>query len=1418
MKKSGTWIRFVVGGAMVLSAVCVFAEGESSDMPTGLWEAFSEARHAVEPTRGEEAKGFLAQSPANDLVFRFNENGLTVEPGVAGQDWSLTMTLSAWGQGDAMRPAGKAEVVREGRRIEYRRKDLTEWYTNHNRGLEQGFTLQKPEGYRPLEPVVLSLDLSGGLTPTILGNGTGVSFTISSGRQAFKYEGLTAFDADGVELPAELSMVRDRLEIRVEAGDSPWPITIDPVISTETKLQGAHDDAAVDDHFGYSVAIDGATAVIGSRDDDDAGGSSGSAYVFVRYGGAWVFQAKLTASDAAADDLFGSSVSVSGDTVLVGSPGDDDVAISSGSAYVYVRSGTDWSQQQKLTANDPEAGDLFGSAVSVSGDTAVVGAYLEDGFKGVNKGAAYVFFRSGTWSLQSKLTAADSADNDVFGCSVSVSGDTALVGAMWDDDGGDASGSAYVFFRTGSSWSQQQKLTASDAAADDIFGFSVSVSGDTALIGAPTDDDGGTDSGSAYPFLRTGTTWSQQAKLVAADDATGDHFGWSVSLSADTALIGAPSDDDAGSNSGSAYVFARAVTIWSQKAKLTASDAAAEDAFGWFVSLSGDVALVGAEYDDDGGSNSGSAYAFVRSGTTWSEHAKLVAVKTVADDRFGTCVSVSGDTALIGAPRDDDGGANSGAAYVFVRSGATWSRQAKLMASDAGANDEFGTGVSAFGDTALIGAYRSDAAGYHAGSAYVFVRAGTTWSQQQQLTASDATDDDLFGFGVSLSGETALIGAHNDDVVYQWSGSAYVFVRSGTNWIEQAKLTPSDGSPLGCFGATVSVVGDTAIIGAPGDGEMGYAAGAAYAFVRSGSMWTEQAKLTASDATDDDYFGTGVSLSGDTALIGADDGDGGASNTGSAYVFSRSGTTWSQQAKLIASDGAFGDSFGSEVSLSVNVAMIGANGDDDGGTDSGSAYMFVRGGSEWLESAKLTASDAAVEDAYGYDVALSADTALVGARYDDDGASGSGSAYVYRFDCGFGAGVAANRWSMIGLPCDPGVPNTVEDVFGDNFDPADYRDTWVVYRRDEASDQYVRLALDSPLVQGHAYWIYSTESAVWDVTGTRTAYVESAECDSLDGCFEVPITPPDAPTTHRWNFVGHPGNRTSNWSGVVVLVDGVPYTPGDAETAGYVSKSIHKYTGAVYDAFDDHTPGMIGMLESQEGFWVEALPDSSGHTVKLLIPDGMSLGGPPGPPGMQENVPDETGEWYIRLIAESFNEGLIDRGNVLGQLETSADGHDSHDLTELDPFGEPYLTIVFPHSDWGDEAGDYTSDYHPSMGRIDDEWIFEVRTEDPNREIRLAWEPLRVLASEDPDPGEQRQWTLSDQSGEPLMDTMWLQDLATGELIKAADGGVIADYTFNMDGETVRAFRWYAELTALGGIFADDFESGGTSAWTEVAP
>jgi hypothetical protein len=395
------------------------------------------------------------------------------------------------------------------------------------------------------------------------------------------------------------------------------------------------------------------------------------------------------------------------------------------------------------------------------------------------------------WAEKDKIIASDGASGDYFGFSVSIDGDYALIGACDDDDNGLGSGSAYVFKRSGTTWTEEDKLTALDGAPVDRFGFSVSIDGDYAIIGADCDDDNGFNSGSAYIFKRSGTTWDQQAKLLASDGWADDVFGNSVSINGDYALIGAYGDYNGRVRTGSAYVFKRSGTTWTEEDKLTASDGASDDLFGNSVSINGDYALIGACHDDDNGPESGSAYVFKRSGTTWTEEDKLTASDGASGsgDGFGSSVSIDGDYALIGARDDNDNGFDSGSAYIFKRSGTTWDQQAKLLASDGASGDGFGSSVSIDGDYALIGAYHDFDNGPESGSAYVFKRSGTTWTEEDKLTASDGAILDWFGYSVSINGDYALIGACYDDDNGPSSGSAYVFKKATPDLVCEGTLS-----------------------------------------------------------------------------------------------------------------------------------------------------------------------------------------------------------------------------------------------------------------------------------------------------------------------------------------------------------------------------------------------------------------------------------------------------------------------------------------------------------------------------------------------------------------------------------------------------------------------------------------------------
>ena len=573
---------------VALPAAPTQAKGaESSSMPEGLFQAMLESTSEPVSAQGAHSGG---------LNFAFQAGGLQAN----GLHWDIV--LNGFGRGDMVNALGETDAMQVEGRVQYERPELTEWYRDTALGLEQGFTIrQPPAGWGAL---VLRLDLSTDMEGALDEDARGLSFSTGEG-EILRYDHLKAWDANGMELEARMTYAPGQVEIRVEDAGAAYPVTVDPLIYVEKQIVA--EDGKTDDRFGWSVALDGVTALVGARYYDVSGKSDqGAAYVFVRNGTTWSLQQTLTAFDGALGDSFGYSVALDGYTALVGAPFDDvDAKSNQGSAYVFTRSGTTWNQQQKLTASDGATDDRFGESVALSVNTALVSATGDASFEG----SAYVFVRSGTtWSKQQKLVASDGATDDRFGDSVALDGDTALVGAWSDDIGANSNqGSAYVFTRGGETWSIQQKLTASDGAANNGFGASVALDGETVLVGA----FGG--QGAAYVFTRNWIgIWTFQQKLIASDGAEGDDFGASVDLDGNTALVGAYSDNvGANEGQGSAYVYIRDGANWTQQKKLTASDGSASDGFGQSVALSGSVFLVGAPGDNVAGMLArGSAYIF----------------------------------------------------------------------------------------------------------------------------------------------------------------------------------------------------------------------------------------------------------------------------------------------------------------------------------------------------------------------------------------------------------------------------------------------------------------------------------------------------------------------------------------------------------------------------------------------------------------------------------------------------------------------------------------------------------------------------------------------------------------------------------------------------------------------------------------
>ncbi len=381
---------------------------------------------------------------------------------------------------------------------------------------------------------------------------------------------------------------------------------------------------------------------------------------------------KLTASDASEFDLYGRTISISGDVIVVGAVGTVD-AVELGRAYIYRLRNTNWIQEQILIASDTEDFDGYGVSVAVDADTAIVGAFRDDCTAGDNCGSVYVFhFNGSLWVEQQKLVASDAATSDFFGISVSLNGDYMIVGAHGADGmpGRPNSGAAYVFWFDGDSWIEQQKISGSDTSGRHAFGTSVSIKGNTLVVGASQSIcDAGTLCGSAYVFRYNGTSWIEEQKLTASD-ADRDRFGISVSLSGDAIAVGAWLAGCVEKDSfvcGAAYVFRYNGASWFEEQILTAFDATAQDRFGRSVAISGNTVVAGAFADDCAtGIFCGSAYAYHFDGISWVQMQKLTASDSGRGDDLGYYVALDGITAVAGAIGDDcDKGEQCGSAYVF---------------------------------------------------------------------------------------------------------------------------------------------------------------------------------------------------------------------------------------------------------------------------------------------------------------------------------------------------------------------------------------------------------------------------------------------------------------------------------------------------------------------------------------------------------------------------------------------------------------------------------------------------------------------------------------------------------------------------------------------------------------------------------
>jgi hypothetical protein len=732
-------------------------------------------------------------------------------------------------------------------------------------------------------------------------------------------------------------------------------------------------------YLGTNIAIDGNRALVGSLEarpgemnNQCIGEGSGFVSVLVYDGFTWQKEATLIPSDITSYGCFGYSISLSNNRALIGDFGNFNVETESGSAYLFEFDGIRWTEVHKFKSSQKAFGEFYGYSVSIDGDRAAIGALKYD----------------------------DTVNNitDV--------------------------GAVFIYDYSEGNWIETQRLTPIDSHSNQYFGYSVSLNDSRLLVGSPEDFDNDIF-GSAYLFDLAGSNWTQTQKINASDAINHDSFGKIVKLNNDRAVIGAHGTE-------SVYIFNNDGSTWIESQKITAFDSTGNDVFGKSLDMFGDRIVVGAYKNN----NKGSAYVYDYNGLNWTFNTKLESGDGVNDDNYGYAVALSGQSVLVGAPRDDDRGENSGSIYSYAYTGANWGNTQKYITQVSSYKDEFGSAIAVSNTRAIIGSPNDN----ETGSAYIYDFDGSSWIQSQKLFASDAEANDLFGKSVSILGDIAVVAAFNDDnsngsnagavYVYKYIGNkweeiqkiiapsantsfyfgvtlvlsdtslfiredagVYIYQNNGIEWIYSETLTV----PLGTnnrtlLGNSISVDGNKVLIGDVLDNENGDYSGAAYIFEYNGNNWIETDKLLPSEIGNESLFGASVNLKDNRAVV---------LTAGSScdfkkciYIFEFDGTNWNETHKLIPVEPINTSKFNDKLVVSEDFIYVGSPGEGYLGSK-GKIYKFVFDGTNWTEDETIILSKSSYDEYFGDSIKYSNGKLLVGAHGDDTNGMNSGAVYIF---------------------------------------------------------------------------------------------------------------------------------------------------------------------------------------------------------------------------------------------------------------------------------------------------------------------------------------------------------------------------------------------------------------------------------------
>jgi hypothetical protein len=1027
-------LRLLLGSACLLLSLSAAAQTQNT--LTKIAESIS---YHFNPLSKENT--YTATNHAQQLHFTFEIDGLRVNRLNAKTPWHWQMRIHGYGYGNEIQALPAANLVSKKNRLEYQRDNLIEWYINEQTGLEQGFTLKAPpQPRRTTAPLRLAMNLDTNLTPQLTPDKQAIAFRNKTGETVFHYDKLHVFDAQQQKIPAQMALIdAETVVIEVDDRQAVYPLTIDPLLVTEKAILDRVNGGA-DNAFGYSVAIDGKIAAIGTN-------GANRVYVFEKnQQQEWIQKTILslptskTGFFSLAD--FGQAVSLSGNTLIVGARGDDTFL---GSAYVYERTDNGWEQQARLIGQVRTSGEEFGTTISAEGDIIVVGApkHTHSGFQ--YAGAAYIFQRiNGVWQEQAKLTAPDAQSDDRFAHSVAIDNNTIVVGAR----NGEAT---YVFTLSDGQWMLQQKLIQDESQGQ--FGIAVAISGNVLVVGAKTaiDMNDGIAKGAAYVFENQEGNWQQRCHLLPLNGENGEEFGTSVSIDGQLIMVGAHNTDKNGVDSGSVslYQFKDGQCDPIEK-QLIAADTNTNDSFGKSVSLSGNTLLVGAPYTGENNENEqiGSAYFFQYTSKTHEiiESQKLTADETSASDRSGQAVSIYDGVAAVGVPQKADNGSESGSVYIYHYSQGNWSQHVKLVPDDIGEDNLFGLSVSLGKDVLAVGAPLKNSMD---GSIYIFQRSNNIWELKQQFLGSQTS---LFGTATAISGNTLLIGApfkmYSSSIVSP-IGAVYISEYSNGQWTTPTLL--ETGELTSGFGASVAIDGDTLVIGAPYP-PIPYQVpdilaaflpaeriGKVYVAERVGGSWSLSATL--SEGVEGGSFGTSVAINGNTLAVLAAS----TPNSAMVYLYERpdGDSPWSLVNKFKAGETVATSSNlreilkGVTLSLDKDTLVVGAPHNNQKGIKSGAVYLFKRRKNGWVQeqvwqqtttnttitSQEMISENTHAGDQFGFAAALYDNTLLVGAPYHDpNGIEDSGAVHIFEMTDLNSAPKLDNNGDMRLTPIDEDIP------------------------------------------------------------------------------------------------------------------------------------------------------------------------------------------------------------------------------------------------------------------------------------------------------------------------------------------------------------------------------------------------------------